>query len=141
MLPTLTRRTLVKSTPSAPLTFHLHQSPTTAKRSLNLPSHLHDLTLTTTMHATASVSGTTLAETDTYEFVEGNVYFPPNSIESKDEVLTPSSNGHTTWCPWKGEASYYDVHVNGQVIENGAWYYPTTFEKAAHIKDFIAFCK
>lgn len=95
------------------------------------------------MHATASLptTGTKLAETSTYEFVEGNVYFPPSSLISKDEVFKPSSSGHTTWCPWKGTASYYDVHAEGKVIENGAWYYPEPLEKAAHIKDCVAFCK
>lgn len=93
------------------------------------------------MPARASVSGTPIAETDTYEFVEGNVYFPFSSIKSKDEVLTPSANDHHTWCPWKGEASYYDVHVNGEVIENGAWWYPAPLEKATHIRDSVAFCK
>lgn len=58
------------------------------------------------MHAKATLSNTTLAETSTYEFVEGNVYFPPSSLttENKDKVFTPST--HTTWCPWKGTASY-----------------------------------
>lgn len=91
------------------------------------------------MHAKASVSGNTLAETDKYEFVEGNVYFPADSIKDKSQIFTPSS--HTTYCPWKGTASYYDVHVNGQTLQNGAWYYPEPLEKATHIKDHVAFCK
>lgn len=44
-------------------------------------------------------------------------------------------------CPWKGEASYYTIKVDGTEVKDGAWYYPQTFEKAAHIKDFVAFCK
>lgn len=56
------------------------------------------------MHAKASVDATTLAETETYEFVEGNVYFPPSSLADKEKVFTPSS--HRTFCPWKGEAHY-----------------------------------
>lgn len=118
---------------AAPKLLQLHN------RNLNLPSRLHDLKLT--MPAKATVSGTTVATTTDHEFVEGNVYFPPSSIENKDAVLKPSANGHTTWCPWKGTASYYDVHApSGEVIENGAWYYPTPFEKAANIKDHVAFC-
>ena len=90
------------------------------------------------MSAKATLNGTTIASTTTYEFVEGNVYFPASSVSNKSETLTPSS--HTTWCPWKGEASYYNVNVNGEVIENGAWYYPQPLEKAQHIRDHIAFC-
>ena len=106
-----------------------------AHRKLNLPSHLHDLDI---MSAKATLNGTTIASTTTYEFVEGNVYFPASSVSNKSETLTPSS--HTTWCPWKGEASYYNVNVNGEVVENGAWYYPQPLEKAQHIRDHIAFC-
>lgn len=57
----------------------------------------------------ASVNGTTVAESDTYEFVEGNVYFPPAAI--KTEYFTKTD--HHTHCPWKGDASYYTVKVNG----------------------------
>ena len=110
----------------------------TTRRNLNLPSHLHDLKLDE-MHAKATVDGTTIAETDHFEYVEGNVYFPPDSIVNKSETLTPSS--HTTSCPWKGEGHYYDIHVNGKTIENAAWYYPQPLEKATHIKDHVAFCE
>ena len=53
--------------------------------------------------------------------IEGNWYFPPESL--KREFFAPSD--HHTTCHWKGEASYYDVVVNGEVNEFGAWYYPT----------------
>lgn len=71
------------------------------------------------MHARATLNGTTIAETDTYEFVEGNVYFPPSSIIDKDSVLQPSSL--KTSCPWKGEGSYYDIHLaDGKVTRDAA---------------------
>lgn len=90
------------------------------------------------MHAKATTSdGTVIAETDQYEFVEGNVYFPPASLVNKSETFTDSSR-HTS-CPWKGQSSYYDVHVNGKTLQNAAWYYPQPLEKATHIKDHVAF--
>ncbi len=52
--------------------------------------------------------------------IEGNWYFPPSSI--KQEYFTDSD--HHTTCHWKGEASYYDVVVDGQTNDFGAWYYP-----------------
>ena len=52
--------------------------------------------------------------------IEGNWYFPPSAI--KKEYFQPSD--HHTTCPWKGEASYYHVVIDGQTNENGAWYYP-----------------
>jgi uncharacterized protein (DUF427 family) len=61
-----------------------------------------------------------LAESDQTIRIEGNHYFPPGSVSR--EFLTPSDM-HTV-CPWKGEASYYNVVVGGQVNENAAWYYP-----------------
>ena len=62
-----------------------------------------------TGHVKASVNGTTVAESDEYEFVEGNVYFPPAAI--KAEYFTKTD--HSTYCPWKGDASYYTVKVGG----------------------------
>ncbi len=52
--------------------------------------------------------------------IEGNWYFPPDAI--KKEYFQP--NDHHTHCPWKGDASYYDVVVDGNKNESGAWYYP-----------------
>lgn len=78
-----------------------------------------------------------IAESDAYELVEGNVYFPPDSV--KREFLTSSDT--TTHCPWKGDASYYTLNVNGEENTDAAWYYPAPYDKAAHIKDHIAFWK
>lgn len=85
----------------------------------------------------ASWNGVVIAEAtdDAVQIVENNVYFPPSSV--KREYLQPSS--HTTRCPWKGLASYYTLNVNGKTNDNAAWYYPEPSEKAAHIKDHVAF--
>jgi uncharacterized protein (DUF427 family) len=88
-------------------------------------------------HATATVNGTVIADTDTYEIVEGNVYFPPASIKSEFFKKTETH----THCGWKGDASYYTLDVAGQEFKDAAWYYPEPYEKAKHIKDFVAFCK
>ncbi|CAL8581489.1 hypothetical protein XPA_007179 [Xanthoria parietina] len=89
-------------------------------------------------HATATFNGRIIAETDTYEFVEGNVYFPPSSLDNS--VFTPST--HTTFCPWKGTASYYDVSVGGQQAKDAAWFYANTItDRASGLKDHVAFYK
>jgi uncharacterized protein (DUF427 family) len=79
----------------------------------------------------------TLAESNDTVVVEGNHYFPPSSIRRE---YFSESNTHTT-CPWKGEAGYYHVTVNGDVNKDAAWYYPSPKEAAANIKDRIAFWK
>ena len=79
--------------------------------------------------------GTTIAESDDTVFLEGNYYFPADSIRSE---FFRESNRHTR-CPWKGEASYYDVVVDGAVNKGAAWYYPEPKEAAANIKGRIAF--
>ncbi len=85
--------------------------------------------------AKASWNGAVLAESDTFETVEGNVYFPPESIRRGH--LKPSDT-HTV-CPWKGTASYHTVVVDGQENADAAWFYPDPKPEAAHIKDHIAF--
>jgi uncharacterized protein (DUF427 family) len=127
---TLFRRTLLHS-PKQPLILLY------PKRNLNIPSQLHDLKIIPTMHARATVAGTTIAETDSYEYVEGNVYFPISSVVNQNETLTNSTR--TSQCPWKGEGHYYDVNVNGQTVADAAWYYPSPFPMAKKIKDHVAF--
>jgi uncharacterized protein (DUF427 family) len=78
-----------------------------------------------------------LAESDDTVVVEGNHYFPADSI---NRAYFQPSDTHTT-CPWKGEASYYDVVVDGQVNSDAAWYYPEPKEAASNIKDHVAFWK
>lgn len=67
-----------------------------------------------------------LAESDETIVIEGNHYFPLSSI---DQTYVKEST-HRTTCPWKGEAHYYDVVVNGAINENAAWYYPQPKEEA-----------
>ena len=83
----------------------------------------------------ATWNNATIAESDKTIVIEGNHYFPPDAITS--EHFQPSDK-HTT-CPWKGEASYYDVVVNGEVNKDAAWYYPEPKAAAAEIKGYIAF--
>mgnify|MGYP005842562667 CR=1 FL=1 len=80
-------------------------------------------------------NGTVLAESDQGKVVEGNYYFPPDSI---NQQYFKENAMHTT-CPWKGVASYYDIEVNGQVNPGAAWYYPAPKEAAQHIRGYIAF--
>ena len=82
-------------------------------------------------------NGTTLAETTEGQVVEGNYYFPPQSV--KQQYIKPSMT-HTT-CPWKGEASYYDIVVDGKVNKDAAWYYPAPKEAAKQITGYVAFWK
>ncbi len=76
-----------------------------------------------------------LAESDQTRVVEGNHYFPPDSINQ--DALSESSR-HTV-CPWKGVASYYDIQVGEDRNPGGAWYYPDPSPAAQHIKDYVAF--
>ncbi|MBA3923411.1 MAG: DUF427 domain-containing protein [Nostocaceae cyanobacterium] len=87
--------------------------------------------------AKATWNGAVIAESDRTEVVEGNHYFPSDSI--KKEYFQESST-HTT-CPWKGVASYYNVAVDGQINKDAAWYYPTAKEKAKNIEGYVAFWK
>ncbi|KAG8765555.1 hypothetical protein FRC12_007436 [Ceratobasidium sp. 428] len=83
-------------------------------------------------------SGSTiLADSDKTVVVEGNHYFPPDSI--KREYFKDSDT--QTSCYWKGIASYYNVEVEGKSITDAAWYYPDPKDQAAHLKDWVAFYK
>ena len=79
--------------------------------------------------------GAVLAESDDTVVVEGNHYFPPESVRREH---FRESETHTV-CPWKGTASYYDVVVNGEVNSDAAWYYPQPKDAAKEIKDRVAF--
>ncbi len=80
-------------------------------------------------------NGAILAESDKCEVVEGNQYFPPDSINNQ---YFTESNTHTS-CPWKGQASYYTIVVDGKENKDAAWYYPNPKDKAQNIKDHVAF--
>jgi len=85
--------------------------------------------------ATAIWNGAVLARSDDYEVVEGNVYFPPASL---DRLYFRDCDWHSH-CPWKGDASYYDIVVNGEVNPAAAWYYPEPKPAAVRIRDHVAF--
>jgi uncharacterized protein (DUF427 family) len=85
--------------------------------------------------AKAIWNGEVLAESDRGMFVEGNIYFPPDSV--KKEFLKRSQTEYT--CPWKGQAGYYDVVVKGKVNRDAAWFYYRPSEVATVIKDYVAF--
>lgn len=87
--------------------------------------------------AKAMWNGAILAESDNYETVEGNVYFPPDTINKK---YFKDSETHST-CFWKGKASYYSIEVEGKENKDAAWYYPEPKSKAENIKNHIAFWK
>jgi len=87
--------------------------------------------------AKAIWNDTVLAESDRIVTVEGNAYFPPESL--KHEYFR-ASDTHTH-CAWKGRASYYDVVVSGSVNKDAAWYYPEPSQAAANIKGYVAFWK
>ena len=76
-----------------------------------------------------------LAESDETVVVEGNHYFPADSLR-REHFRESATHTH---CPWKGEASYYDVVANGEVNKDAAWYYPQPKQAAQEIKDRVAF--
>ncbi|MCZ6520028.1 MAG: DUF427 domain-containing protein [Bacteroidetes bacterium] len=82
-------------------------------------------------------NGAILAESNDTVIVEGNHYFPPNSI-NKEYFKESTTN---SVCPWKGTASYYTVTVDGNENGDAAWYYPEPSELAKNIKDHLAFWK
>ena len=83
----------------------------------------------------ATWENTIVAESDKTIVIEGNHYFPPESV--KKEYFR-SSDTHST-CPWKGLASYYHVDAGGKVNQDAAWYYPEPKEAAKQIKNYVAF--
>jgi len=80
-------------------------------------------------------NGATIAESDDTVVVEGNHYFPLASVHR--ELLEPSAT--TTWCGWKGTASYYTLVVDGQRNPDAVWYYAEPMEAARQITGRVAF--
>lgn len=78
-----------------------------------------------------------IAESDDTIVVENNHYFPKKSVNT-DYIRASDTHTH---CPWKGEASYYTLEVNGKENKDAAWYYPHPKEAAENIKDRVAFWK
>lgn len=85
----------------------------------------------------ATFNGKVIAESTTFESVDGNVYFPPSSI--KAEYFKDSAQ--TSVCPYKGTASYKDIVVDGKVNAGACWYYPDPKPGVANIKGHYAFWK
>ncbi|KAB7745355.1 DUF427 domain-containing protein [Nostocoides sp. F2B08] len=83
----------------------------------------------------ATWNGTTIAESDDTVIVEGNHYFPADSV---DRSLLRESDTHTV-CPWKGTASYYTLVVDGAENVDAAWYYPEPKDAARQIAGRVAF--
>jgi len=82
-------------------------------------------------------NGAVLAESDRTVVVEGNHYFPPDSIRA--DHFQPSAT-HTV-CPWKGTASYYTLVVDGKQNPDAAWFYPEPKSAAGQIAGYVAFWK
>jgi uncharacterized protein (DUF427 family) len=85
--------------------------------------------------AKAIWNGKVVAESDTFEEVEGNIYFPPQAL--KREFFTETD--HSSICPWKGAAGYFSLTVDGKTNQNAAWIYRDPKPAAANIKDHVAF--
>lgn len=82
-------------------------------------------------------NGQLIAESEDTVVVEGNHYFPPDAI--KKEFFTESDT--LTHCPWKGDASYFNLNVNGKENSDAAWFYPDPKDAAKLIKGRVAFWK
>lgn len=80
-------------------------------------------------------NGAVLAESDDTIMVEGNHYFPRDSLSKK---YFQGSDTHTT-CPWKGVASYYHIVVDGKINKDAAWVYPHCSDRAKSIQNYVAF--
>ncbi len=85
----------------------------------------------------ATWNGTVIAESDATVVIEGNHYFPSESI--RKEYFLPSAT-HTV-CGWKGTASYYTLAVEGKTNPDAAWYYPTPKDAVKEIAGYVAFWK
>lgn len=85
----------------------------------------------------ATWNGQVIAESNQTKVIEGNHYFPPESVNQS--FLTKTDT--TSQCPWKGQAHYYTITVDGQENPDAAWYYPSPSEAALEIKDHVAFWK
>jgi uncharacterized protein (DUF427 family) len=82
-------------------------------------------------------NGVTIAESDRTILIEGNHYFPPESVHM--EYLTPTESASE--CPWKGHCTYFTIHVNGAINIDAAWTYPDPRPAAKEIAGYIAFWK
>ena len=87
------------------------------------------------MTVSATWNGMVLAESDRTILVEGNQYFPADDV--RIDALEKSES--TTYCPWKGDASYYSIVADGIRNTDAAWYYPEPYDAARDIRGYVAF--
>ncbi len=85
----------------------------------------------------AKWNGKIIAESDETVVVEGNHYFPADSVNNEYFDKTETN----TVCPWKGTASYYTINVDGEKNVDAAWYYPDAKSEAKNIENYVAFWK
>ena len=85
----------------------------------------------------ASWNGAVIAQSDDTVMVEGNHYFPESALNRN--FLTFSN--HKSSCPWKGQASYYSLLVNGSMNQDAVWYYADPKPEAESIRGRVAFWK
>ncbi|KAJ3796681.1 hypothetical protein GGU11DRAFT_685301, partial [Lentinula aff. detonsa] len=86
----------------------------------------------------AILNGVVLAESEDTKVIEGNHYFPPESV--KKDYFTDSDTSSV--CSWKGTCSYYDATISGKKVPDVAWYYPSTIsDRAKPIENYVAFYK
>ena len=85
----------------------------------------------------ATWNGAVIAESDDTVVLEGNHYFPESSLNRAHVTFS----NHRTSCPWKGQASYYSLLVNGEINSDAAWYYPDPKPEAEEIRGRVAFWK
>ena len=85
----------------------------------------------------ATWNGQVIAQSNDTKVIEGNHYFPADSIKTE---YFKESNTHSV-CPWKGTASYKTLSVNGEENADAAWFYPETRDMAKEIEGYFAFWK
>ncbi|KAJ3862351.1 hypothetical protein EV359DRAFT_45359, partial [Lentinula novae-zelandiae] len=86
----------------------------------------------------AILDGIVLADSNDTKVIEGNHYFPPDSVKKEYFVESDTSSV----CPWKGTCSYYDATISGKTVSDVAWYYPNTIsDRAKPIENYVAFYK
>ena len=83
----------------------------------------------------ATWNGTVVAESGTTIVVEGNHYFPPDSVDGARLLDSPTR----TWCYWKGKAHYYNLDDGDRIVRDAAWCYPKPWPLARRIRGYVAF--
>ena len=110
-------------------------------RQTKIPGPDHPITITPTQgHVVVTLAGHTVADTRRALTLQEASYPPVQYIPLADvdpELL--ASSDHTTWCPYKGEASYYSLPAGGDRSVNAIWSYRTPHEAVAAVKDHVAF--